>query len=130
MMKEYRNKNVSNSVSIPNKAGQVVNEMVTVWQKHFANLCKVNDNLSFVVTHYNYVTEEVKRWYIDDDMDQFLVEPFNETEVCKAVKRLNKGKSAGFDGVSSEHLQNAGELLYNLLTYFPQFQDRNSNTTL
>ena len=41
---------------------------------------------------------------------------FEEEELRKAIKRLNKGKAAGCDSVSAEHLQNAGPNIIPLLT--------------
>ena len=66
--------------------------------------------------HFNSVTREVKNWSQSDDMDDFLTLPFTESDVLKCIKSLNKGKSPGFDSITAEHLQNAGNKFVNILT--------------
>ena len=121
LMKGHRKNNTGNSISVKNKTGVVVNEIndiVSVWEDHFSGLCAVSSDPSYDPTHYAYVTGKVKGWSNDRDNDQFLNKPFSECDLRNAVKRLNKGKSSGYDRVTSEHLQNAGESIYSLLTMF------------
>ena len=109
----------SNSYAIKSKSGVVVQELaeaVNVWKTHFSDLCTEKHEPRFDRKHYNDVTEDVSKWYSEDDMDVFLAAPLNREEVRKAVKKLNKGKSAGFDSITAEHLQYAGEGLIDLLT--------------
>ena len=118
-IKRSRRTPKSNSYAIKSKSGVVVQERaeaVNVWKTHFSDLCTEKHEPRFDKKHYNDVTEEVAKWYREDDMDVFLTAPLNREEVRKAVKKLNKGKSAGFDSITVEHLQYAGEGLVDLLT--------------
>ena len=91
-------------------------EVIEVWKTHFETLSRGKQLSRFDDAHYNMVTEKVKCWYGGNDDDPFLNEPLSTNEVDKALKTLNKGKSPGFDGVSSEHLQYTGRNFLDLLT--------------
>ena len=67
-------------------------------------------------THYNMVTQKVVEWFSERDADPFLEEAFDDEEIGRAVKKLNKGKAAGCDSITAEHLQKAGPSLIPLLS--------------
>ena len=119
LVKNARQTNQSTTFSIKNKLGKVVHEIgdvVEVWRDHFSRLSKPKIDPNFDNAHYEHVTERVREWYNERDVDIFLEEPFNIEDISKAIKRLNKGKAAGCDSVTAEHLQKAGHSLIVLLT--------------
>ena len=67
----------------------------------------------------------MREWNNDLDEDLFLQEDFSESEIHNALKTLKKGKAAGFDGLTAEHLVHAGyrivdilSLIYNSITKY------------
>ena len=119
LVKNARQTKQSNTISIKNKQGKVVHEVaevVEVWRDHFSRLCKAKPDPNFDSVHYDHVSNKVREWYSERDTDVFLEEPFSVDELFKAVKRLNKGKAAGCDSITAEHLQKAGRNLILLLT--------------
>ena len=42
--------------------------------------------------------------------------PFSRDEVSKAIRKLNSRKASGFDGVTAEHVRNAGDSMITSLT--------------
>ena len=50
-----------------------------------------------------------------DDGDVFMVNPFTFKEVQHGIKTLNKGKGAGFDELTSEHLAFGGGCIVDAL---------------
>ena len=119
LVKRSRRTIKTNSYSIKNKEDKVVQdlpEVVKVWEKHFAGLSTPKNEERFDSEHYGSVNKKVASWYKEQDGDQFLDTPIEEDEVVAAVRKLNKGKAAGFDFITSEHLQSAGRNMMGLLT--------------
>ena len=105
--------------AIRNPAGKTlyeIDEVIPVWKDHFSNLCTNMAEDGYDQEHYANVTRQVKLWSQSDDVDEFLIIPFNDADVRKCIMGLNKGKSAGFDSVTAEHLQNTGDKFVTLLT--------------
>ena len=50
-----------------------------------------------------------------NEVDDFMLNPFSQQEVAKAIKLLNKAKACGFDTISAEHLCYASKDMSTLL---------------
>ena len=119
IIKRYRNSDHSKSFSIRDSTNKVVHEtgeVVKVWEKHFSKLCSPTPDPEFDQNHFEYVDRKVKEWTLDNDQDEFLNIPFTVDEIRNGIRGLNKGKAAGYDSVTAEHLQNAGENFFVLMT--------------
>ena len=90
-------------------------EVIKAWREHFNSLASKRSKPQYDCEHYKMVTERVKLWSEEGDVDIFLNTPITEEEMLKCIKNLNKGKAAGCDMVTAEHLQNAGCNLIKLL---------------
>ena len=118
LVKNARQTKQSNTISIKNRKGKVVHdikEVVEAWRDHFSHLSKKKTDPSYDLEHYEHVTRKVNEWFSDSDKDVLLEVPFSDDEVDKAIKKLNKGKAAGCDSITAEHLQKAGHNLVGLL---------------
>ena len=118
-IKRSRRSTQSNSYAVKNKAGIVVQDLteaVKVWKDHFSGLCTEKKETRFDEQHYSMVSRDVQHWYSGHEGDPFLDAPLTTDEVRKAIKKLNKGKTAGFDRITAEHLQNTGSSVADLLT--------------
>ena len=87
-----------------------------MWKSHFENLYTPKDNPDFDKLHYERVSEKVAKLDADTDLDHFLLVPFSELEVRKAISTLHKRKACGYDGISMEHLIRGGECVVRILT--------------
>ena len=117
-IKNARKTNNCNASSIRNAGVKVVQEtkeIVEVWRKHFSRLCTETDDDNFDRNHYQMIKDQVSDWADQRDDGPFLEHPFSSLEIKDAIKNLNKGKSPGHDSVTTEHLQNAGVMIYDLL---------------
>ena len=120
LVKRARNTKHSSTLAIRNPAGRVVHEVddvVKAWYDHFSTLCSNKPESCYDKNHYKSVTNQVRKWAGEKDLDDFLSEPFSVEEVSKAIYKLNRGKAAGCDSVTAEHLQHAGYNLKALLAY-------------
>ena len=120
IVKRYRNSSYVKTSSVRNPQGTVFHEtadVIPIWRNHFSKLCMPNTDERYDQDHFDHVTRKVDEWAKYDDPDVFLNEPFTINEVKKCIKGLNRGKAAGFDAVTAEHLQNAGESLVVILTH-------------
>ena len=118
-VKRSRRSIKTNSFAVKNKKGTVVQELtevVKVWEEHFPDLSKEKFDKRFDEVHYKNVSEQVKTWYAERDVDEFLQPEFTINEIESAVKSLNRGKAPGFDHITSEHLQHTGVKCMRLLT--------------
>ena len=119
LVKQSRQTKQSGTLSIKDRQGRVVHDIedvVETWREHFSNLCKQKSDAKFDRDHFAHVTRSVCDWFNENDEDAFLDEPLKDEELYKAINKLNKGKAAGCDDVTAEHLQNAGPSLIPLLT--------------
>ena len=118
LLKKSRKTSSSHSDAIKNKHGKVVHnleEVVGVWKSHFEALSTEKHLPRFDAQHYDMVTKKVKCWFGENDMDNFLETRLTSEKVLKALKKLNGGKAAGFDGVTAEYLQYTGDAFLGLL---------------
>ena len=119
IVKRYRKTEQTKTIAVRDPGGKVVHEIkdvIPVWKNHFSNLCSPKQDGMYDPTHHTNVTKKVNEWGQGNDFDAFLDTPFTNREVENVIKQLNKGKSAGVDMVTAEHLQNAGGSLINILT--------------
>ena len=110
--------------------GVIVNEpddVISVWHEHLSSFCSNKCDPKFDAMHFRHVTGEVRKWAMEKDHGQFLSEPFDVTDVSYGLRKLNRGKSAGYDGISSEHLQ---KLVYHCILYLPVFSIRSLNWSM
>ena len=119
LLKRCRNTNDSCNISIKRSDGVVVNEVddvLEVWREHFASLGTPKNKPNFDDDHFRAVTDFIGRYNagknIDDD---FLLVPFSIDEINGALKNLNRGKAAGYDLVSAEHVVFAGGNMADIL---------------
>ena len=100
--------------SVKDEGGTVkhdLGDILEVWRRHFSRLATPKEDLSFDEAHYTHVSSTIKAWLREDDNDMFCDEHFTVDEVVKGINRLNGGKTPGHDGVTKEHLINAGNPL-------------------
>ena len=107
-----------NSDEVKNKDGKVVHdlsEVVKVLKSHFETLRTEKHLLRYDKSHYEMVSDQVKCWSCERDSDRFLEDRISPEEMLKALKKLNRGKAASFNGITSEHLQYTGTAFLGLL---------------
>ena len=103
LVKKARNAKQSSTLAIRNPLGRVVHEVpdvVKAWYDHFSKLGSKKSEPLYNELHFQFVTDHVKKWFNENEIGDFLSEPFDVEEVGKAINRLNKGKSTGCDYVS------------------------------
>ena len=119
LVKRCRNTKGSSNISIKRQDGLVVNEVsavLEVWRNHFANLGTPKDKPNFDEDHFRFVTEFARRQNeARTHDDEFLNTPFTVEDVREAIKNLNRGKAAGYDKVTAEHICYADEIMVNVL---------------
>ena len=115
--------------AIKNKRGKVVhdvNEILEVWKNHFSSLCTPRTLPHYDEQHRERVCTAVDDWANQMDNDPFTNESFTKDEIRYAIKKLNSGKSPGYDGVSKEHIVAAGDgvvdFLFLLMSWVPQIE--------
>ena len=93
-----------------------IDQVVNIWKEHFEKLSQPRMSPNFDDIHYQRDTECVNEWKLKEDDDQFLNNDFSEDEIINSRKILKRGKAAGFDGLTTEHLVYAGDLIVKILT--------------
>ena len=104
--------------AIKSKEGKIVyevDEILEVWCEHFDALSTPKDSEAFCSENYKHVTATVREFVRTDDISPFLENPVCELEVSDAIRKLNSGKAPGHDGITSEHLKMAGDMLVKVL---------------
>ena len=104
--------------TIKNLSGKVVSDPVLileVWRRHFDNLSTPKMSPQYDNDHYEYVREQVKTWYQNEEEEKFLLEPFNISDIEKGINTLHKGKTPGHDLITRENLDEAGPKLKEIL---------------
>ena len=118
LMKRNKGKGKPTYSAVKNKDNKVVyelNDVLNVWKNHFDALSSPKDNPDFNTTNFKMVTDNVLNWTKEEGPSTFIERPFVTSEVLKVIGKLNNGKVPGHDGISSEHVKNAGDLLANFL---------------
>ena len=119
MLKRERDGPRVKTPSIKDPNGKVVHDLdqiLKVWKDHFAALGTPIDSPSYDQRHYDRVSEKLDELKRSTDVDDFSRESFSIEEVGKGISLLNAGKAPGIDGVTKEHLINAGENLVLVIT--------------
>ena len=119
LIRRCRKSGDNSNIAIRGTNGVVVNEVhevLEVWRNHFAALGTPKDKPNFDDEHLRQVTNFVIFYNEDRVMDDnFLNVPFNISEIRNAIKTLNKGKAAGFDQISLEHILYADKSIEGIL---------------
>ena len=92
-----------------------VKEILEVWRLHFDALSTPKESPRFDDAHFQQVSASIVEWLHGDDDSQFLTRLVNEPEIRDAIRKLNLGKSPGYDRVTAEHLRFAGDVLASTL---------------
>ena len=119
LVKRSRSVGGSCTTAIRDKNKKVVyecDEVLRVWKTHFQELCTPKNESTFDEEHFNNVNSEVKFYNSMTDGDKFTDTPFSESEVAKAISKLNMKKAPGYDGISTEHIKHGGSVLVLFLT--------------
>ena len=85
-----------------------IDDILNVWQSYFSDLCTPKHCPDYDSRHFESVTENVKVWAGMGDSDRFTENDFSFKEVKDGIAKLNPGKAPGADGITKEHLSNAG----------------------
>ena len=117
-LKRVRSNNMATVFSIRGLDGIVRHDLdgvLEVWHKHFDNLSTPKNDPKYDKKHF----EDINKWVEEKaklkDVGNFLEESFSRKEISDAISRLHKGKSPGFDDITTEHLQYAGDNLIGIL---------------
>ena len=119
LLKKSRKPEGNKTFSIRTTNNKVVHDLTNVlqtWKKHFENLCKPKSDSTFDDIHYKKVCDDVIRYKNSTDSGDFLHEPITVNEVTKAVNNLHLRKACGYDGIGSEEIRYAGDVLIHVLT--------------
>ena len=128
LVKRCRNSGDQSNIAITGGNGVVVNEVkevLEVWKTHFSNLGTPKQKPNFNDGHFRRVSDFVRNYNVNDTLnDEFLNTPFTYAEISTALKTLNRGKAAGFDLVTAEHIVHAnGDLVEVLLILYNAIVD-------
>ena len=108
LVKRCRNSGDQSNISITGGNGVVVNDVnavLEVWKVHFTNLGTPKQKPNFDDGHFRRVTDFVRNYNVNvTPNDEFLNTPFTLDEIRAALKNLNRGKAAGYDLVTAEHV--------------------------
>ena len=105
--------------SIKNQDGKIVHDVddiLKVWEKHFSSLGTPIESPTFDQTHYIHVIGKVREWMEMDDGDEYSEAEVTHDEIKTALSTLNSGKAPGDDGITKEHLVQAGPVIVRALT--------------
>ena len=70
---------------------------------------------AFDKAHYDMVNRKLVELESAVDLDDFSREEVDPNEVQKAICLLNSGKAPGLDGITKEHIKNAGPAMVHLI---------------
>ena len=93
-----------------------VNEILQVWRDHFSKLGTPVESDTFNQDHFERVNLKIVELEQSRDIDDFTRDLFTEDEVRKCISLLNSGKAPGLDGITKEHIVNAGPRLICIIT--------------
>ena len=77
--------------NVEGKVACETDEVLRVWKSHFGSLGTPKEDPRYDSQHYDRVTEKVRQYNAESDVDIFSAEPFSEDEIETAIKSLNKG---------------------------------------
>ena len=99
--KEIKNINSDGCSVLPSSVGKVSGDqnICHMWKDHYESLLNSNNDVSCK----SYVLKSLSTLSIQDNWS------FNVEDICSAINKLKSGKSAGVDGIQSEHLKYCDE---------------------
>ena len=118
LMKTFKGKRQASYSAVKNRDGVTVyelNDILDVWSDHFDKLSNPRNDTNFSQDNFIRVNEFISETIKGKDKSEFLDNPFSEKEIADAIKHLNLGKTPGHDGITSEHVKYAGEILVRIL---------------
>jgi hypothetical protein len=86
--------------------------IITGFREHFKQLATLDPEMD-IDNKYNMVEEEIM--IINDIVADKNIPNTNSDEIMKAIRSINRGKSADYHGLTIEHIANAGKDMENLL---------------
>ena len=87
--------------------------VMTGFREHLKNLATFDLNMNIDNTYHDMVEDEIQ--IINDIMAHESIEETNDEEIAKAIRSINRGKSADYHGLTIEHIINAGKDMETLL---------------
>lgn len=86
---------------------------MTGFREHLKNLATFDLNMNIDNKYHGMVEDEIK--IINDIVAHESIEETNDGEIAKAIRSINRGKSADYHGLTIEHIINAGKDMEKLL---------------
>ena len=87
--------------------------IITGFREHFKQLATPDPEMDIDNKYHNMVEEEIK--IINEIVADKNIPNTNSDEIMKAIRSINRGKSADYHGLTIEHIANAGKDMENLL---------------
>ena len=87
--------------------------VMTGFREHLKNLATFDLNMNIDNTYHDMVEDEIQ--IINNVMAHVRIEETNDEEIAKAIRLINRGKSADYHGLTIEHIINAGKDMEKLL---------------
>jgi hypothetical protein len=87
--------------------------IITGFREHFRQLATLDPEMDIDSKYHNMVEEEIK--IINEIVADKNISNINSDEIMKAIRSINRGKSADYHGLTTEHIVNAGKDMENLL---------------
>ena len=87
--------------------------VMTGFREHLKNLVTFDLNMNIYNKYHDMVEDEIQ--IINDIMAHESIEETNDEEIAKAIRSINRGKSADYHGLAIEHIINAGKDMEKLL---------------
>ena len=87
--------------------------IITGFREHFRQLATLDPEMDIDNKYHNMVEEEIK--IINEIVADKNIPNINSDEIMKAIRSINRGKSADYHGLTIEHIANAGKDMENLL---------------
>ena len=111
MLKRERDGPKDKTPSIKDHTGKVVHDVhkiLELWRGHFATLGTPVDSINFDREHFENVNARIEEYVLSRDIDDFSRQTISDEEISKGISLLNSNKAPGLDGVTKEHIKNAG----------------------
>jgi hypothetical protein len=86
---------------------------LTGFREHLKNLATFDLNMNIDNKYHDMVEDEIQ--IINDIMAHECIEESNDEEIAKAIRSINRRKSADYHGLTIEHIINAGRDMEKLL---------------
>ncbi|CAC5412369.1 unnamed protein product [Mytilus coruscus] len=84
----------------------VENDIINGFQEHFSSLATFNEKTRIDSQYHNLVEEDIQS--INKLVQQNNIKNVTSEEITKAIRSINKGKSADYHGITIEHIIYAG----------------------